>query len=54
MERKQRADGSGDIIFEKKVSYDRENSKRTIEVGFFGIDNVKTVEDMLESLQPEQ
>ncbi len=54
LERKQRSDGSGDIILEKRVSYDNDNKRQLTEVGFFGIENVKEVEDMLESLQAKQ
>ena len=50
LERKQRSDGSGDIIFQRDVSVDSEGHRRTKEIGFVGIDDVKGVETVLKTL----
>jgi hypothetical protein len=48
--RKQRADGSGDIILERRTWRDNDGDRRTSSVGFYGIDNVKAVEALLRRL----
>lgn len=51
LSRKQRADGSGDIIFAKEVSHhNRDGRTQFKEVGFIGIDNVKQVEDRIRAI----
>jgi hypothetical protein len=45
LRRTQRKDGSGDLIFEKKLSYDSEGSKQSTDIGFLAIPNVKDVEE---------
>jgi len=48
LSRKQRADGSGDIVFKREVSYsNQESNLYNREIGFFGINNVKEVEDKI-------
>jgi hypothetical protein len=50
-----RSDGSGDLIFERHMSYRRTGKGSTIskvaEVGFYGIPRVNEVEDMLRALR---
>ena len=50
-----RSDGSGDLILERTVSYDRSSKggtrRKVSEVGFFGIPRVNEVEDMLIELR---
>lgn len=50
LQRKQRADGSGDLIFEKKFSHNSDGNKQTTTVGFLCIANVKEVEGMIRKL----
>jgi len=46
--RRQRSDGSGDIVFKKEISYNNQGNNMPVqEIGFFGIDNVKEVEDKI-------
>ncbi|TWT99395.1 hypothetical protein Pla108_03320 [Botrimarina colliarenosi] len=55
IERKQHADGSGDLIFAKEITqYGRNNHGPHISrIGFIGIANVKQVEDLIENLAAE-
>lgn len=46
----QLADGSGDLILDKKISTDGEGSRSTTDIGFFGIPDVKQVEGMIFTL----
>lgn len=46
VERKQRGDGSGDLVFDRKIEYD-EGGRRWIDIGFLAIPNVKAVESIL-------
>ncbi len=48
--RRQRADGSGDIILETQSWCDRRGRSRSTCVGFMGIENVKDVDTMLRRL----
>ena len=52
-----RSDGSGDLIFERHISYHPSRKGRTrrkvTEIGFFGIPRVNEVEDMLEALKQQ-
>jgi len=52
-----RSDGSGDLIFERRISYHPSRKGRTrtkvTEIGFFGIPRVNEVEDMLEALKQQ-
>ena len=50
LRRKQRSDGSGDLILERKLSYDNDGDRRTTDHGFFAISDVKAVEDMVRQL----
>lgn len=48
LSRKQRADGSGDIVFKKEISNThRSHNMPAKEIGFLCIDNVKEVEDLI-------
>ena len=48
--RKQRSDGSGDIILEQRTWRDSDGDRRAAPVGFLGIENVKEVDTMLRRL----
>jgi hypothetical protein len=50
LRRKQRADGSGDVIFERKLSYDSDGDRQSTDHGFLAIADVKGVEDMVRQL----
>jgi hypothetical protein len=50
LKRRQRSDGSGDLILDQKTWRDSDGDPRTKDVGFFGIEQVKEVEDMLRRL----
>jgi len=50
LERKQRADGSGDIILVKRSWRGSDGDRYTRPVGFFGVENVKDVETLLRQL----
>lgn len=50
LRRKQRPDGSGDLIFERSLSYDSDGDRRTTDHGFLAISDVKAVEDMIRQL----
>ncbi len=47
IERCQRKNGTGDIIFFNKVTYDSDGDRRTTKVGFIGVRDVKRVEEIL-------
>ena len=47
LERTQHADGSGDLVFDKIVSYHKNGGSHHQEVGFLAIANVKDVEGQL-------
>ena len=48
--RVQLPDGSGDIIFGKKYSTDSEGSSTITDIGFFGVPDVKRVEERIRAL----
>ncbi len=48
--RAQRPDGSGDLVFDEDVTRDSEGHSQSTEVGFFGIRDVKSVEEKLRAL----
>ena len=48
--RKQRSDGSGDIILEHRTWRDNDGHRRAMPVGFLRIENVKEVDTMLRRL----
>ena len=48
--RKQKKDGSGDLIFETKVSFDGEGDRRRTHLGFIAIRNVKMVKELIDDL----
>ena len=50
LRRKQRSDGSGDLIFERKHSYGSDGDRQTTDHGFLAITDVKAVEDMVRQL----
>ena len=50
LRRKQRADGSGDLIFERELSFDNDGDRRSTDHGFLAIPDVKAVEDMVRQL----
>ncbi|MBX7167322.1 MAG: hypothetical protein K1X74_13410 [Pirellulales bacterium] len=50
LRRKQRADGSGDLIFERRLSYDSDGDRRSMDHGFLAISDVKAVEDRVHRL----
>ena len=47
IERHQKADGSGDLIFANEVRYDSDGDRITNKIGFMGIKDVKQVEDLI-------
>ncbi len=47
IERHQRADGSGDLIFANEVVYDSDGDRSAKKIGFMGIKDVKQVEDLI-------
>lgn len=49
LRRSQRSDGSGDVIFGEKISYEEHSSQQS-EIGFLDIANVKQVEDLVRSV----
>lgn len=50
LRRKQSSDGSGDLIFERKLSYDSDGDRQTNDHGFLAISDVKAVEDLVRQL----
>lgn len=52
--RKQRPDGSGDLIFEREVSYTSKGHRRVQERGFLAIQDVREVEDLVEVLAAQR
>ncbi len=50
LKRVQQADGSGDLILDRRVSFDSEGGRRTTEIGFFGVPDVKYVEELVRAL----
>lgn len=50
LRREQHSDGSGDLIFERKLSYDCDGGCQTTDHGFLAVSNVKAVEDMVRQL----
>lgn len=51
IERKEKPDGSGNLIFKYDVSYDSDQKRRVKPVGFYGISNVRSVEQHLVQLR---
>lgn len=51
IERREKSDGSGDIIFKEDVTYDSRNKRKTTPVGFYGIPDVRNVEQHIIRLQ---
>jgi len=51
IERKEKSDGSGNLIFKYDISYDSDNKRRATPIGFYGIPDVKTVEQHLVRLR---
>jgi len=47
IERHQKENGTGNIIFAHEVSYDSDGDRSTTQVGFIGIKDVKKVEDIM-------
>jgi hypothetical protein len=50
IERKQRADGAGDIIFSREYRRDSEGGTRAVPVGFLAVAGVKEVEERIRGL----
>lgn len=50
MIRREKRDGSGDLIFEQRASTDSKGRRSTTEVGFLGIDGVREIEKVLRML----
>ena len=50
LRRKQRSDGSGDLIFERKHTRDSDGDRQTTDHGFLAISDVKAVEDLVRQL----
>jgi hypothetical protein len=50
LERKQHADGSGDLIFKQEITGHSDSGPHIGQVGFLGVANVKQVEDLVEQL----
>ncbi len=48
--RKQRRNGTGDLIFVIQFTYNNQDNQRVKEIGFIGIDDVKMVHDLIEKL----
>ncbi len=51
IQRIERTDGSGDIIFKQDISYDNRGKTRMSPIGFYGIHNVRMVEQHLIGLR---
>ncbi len=47
IERKEKPDGSGDLVFKYDISYDSSQKRRAKPVGFYGIPDVRSVEQHL-------
>jgi hypothetical protein len=50
IERTEHEDGSGDLIFKTENCRDSDGDRRSRQYGFFSIDNVRSVENIVESL----
>ena len=50
LRRRQRRDGSGDVVFAQEVSYSSKGHRQSTDIGFFAIPDVKEVEDLLEEI----
>jgi hypothetical protein len=48
--RVQLADGSGDLILDRRITTDAEGGRARTDVGFFGIPDVKNVESLVLAL----
>ena len=51
IERKEKPDGSGDLIFKYDIGYDSGQKRRAKPVGFYGIPNVRSVEQLFVQLR---
>ena len=54
IERREKADGSGDIILKYDISFESNNKRRATPVGFYGIPNVRSVEQHINQLRQLQ
>ena len=54
LRRTERSDGTGDLVFSTDVRIDRDGDRRSTEVGFFGIREVKNVETMVRALASDR
>jgi hypothetical protein len=52
IQRKQFADGTGNLVFTRDVRRDSDGDRRSTEVGFVAIHDVKKVEEMVRNLVP--
>jgi hypothetical protein len=50
LERRERADGSGDLVFEKSYYSDSDGDRRAREIGFMNVPDVRLVERMVGAL----
>ncbi len=51
LERREHADGSGDLIFERHHGRDSDGERRSREIGFLAVPEVKKVEELIRGLQ---
>ncbi len=51
IERKEKPDGSGDIIFKYDVRFDSNNKRREKPIGFYGVPDVRSIEQHLVQLR---
>jgi hypothetical protein len=54
LERTERGDKSGDIVFRRELSASSRNRRQAKRIGFFGIPNVRRVEDLVRALKPDK
>ena len=51
IQRKEKSDGSGDLVFKLNIGYDSNNRRKITPMGFYGIPNVRVVEQHLVQLR---
>jgi len=51
IQRKEKPDGSGDLIFKNEISYTSKGGRRVNAIGFYGIQNVRSVEQHLSKIR---
>lgn len=50
LQRNQNGNGSGDLIFDRQLSFNNQNGRQATDVGFIAIPDVKRVEDLVRAL----